>query len=147
MTTIYHSQHREAFLRYFVEQWGVEWTGLDMIFVWPNVAESEACPRVEIMWTGAEDSAQTLKGGEFNRHEQEVLIRAVDGQSQGTEIVDLVANTLQTMFPPGLTFSALPARYGGYSFSLYFPEPVSIRPGLRDGSDWIVPVVIRYVAV
>jgi hypothetical protein len=108
--------------------------------VWPNVKSQADRPFIELTITATSREDTTLKGGssilrEFGIISAVVVADLDEGEDAANDIADLIAG----VFPPGLKLDI----EGGSVDILRAPN---ISGGLRDGSEWRVPVVIQYAA-
>lgn len=108
--------------------------------IWPNVTSKADRPFIELTITATSREDTTLKGGNSILREFGVISAVVvadldEGENAANDIADLIVG----VFPPGLKLDI----DGGSVDILRAPN---ITGGLRDGSEWRVPVVIQYAA-
>lgn len=147
MTIVPYEEAWEFFLSQFKARWDSAITSGSLTpvpdIVWPNTVADGEKPYIEIAPTDITDTADTLKGGEFRRLEALVLFRIVASLDEGGLYTLEVADVIGSIFPSGLLVSGSSF---SYAFDLRFLDPVSVRGGFRDGTDWIQPVTTRFVA-
>lgn len=112
---------------------------------WPNQSQSDAKPRLEVLFAGGERTGGTLKGGEVERSEGILSVAVVWDIGESTGDANDVANSVKALYVEG----ARTAITGG---SLVITKPPTIQKGFKDGptpgqlTEWRVPVVIEYRA-
>lgn len=117
----------------------LEGATLSATLAMPNVEFAETKPRFEVSHPAAERTGGTLKGGEVKRELGRMMVVAVTELDIGEQPANLMGDEIDTLFPEGLIIAIT----GG---NIVINAPVDIREGFRKGSDWRVPVIIRYLA-
>lgn len=108
--------------------------------VWPNVKSQADRPFIEVTITATSREDTTLKGGNSILRENGIMSAVVvTDLDQGEDTANDIADLIAAIFPPGHK----EAITGG---TVDFLETPNISGGLRDGSEWRVPVIIPYAA-
>ena len=105
----------------------------------PNVDYSGSRPYIEVSFPDAARSGGTLKGGEIIREIGRMSVIVCTDLDKGEDEANDYADQVAAKFPEGKSFPIT----GG---KVIITAPPDIRGGFRDGPEWRVPVIVRYLA-
>ena len=107
---------------------------------WPNqdVPDPAPQPRIELTVDRNTDDDAPLSGG-LIRSEGFIRALCIVQKGTSTSAVNVKAQEVRDLFPKALR---LPVS-GGY---VKITNAANVAAGFRDGSDWVVPVIIPYRA-
>lgn len=114
--------------------------GLVWPVAWPNqdVPDPAPQPRIELTIDRNTDTSAPLQGG-LVRSEGFIRALCIVAKGTSTSTVEDKAEELRDLFPKALR---LPVTGGNVTIT----DVGNIAAGFRDGSDWVVPVIIPYRA-
>ena len=112
-------------------------TGYNIAF--PNKDHGGEKPHIKVQFSGRTQIGNALKGGQIDRVNGVLQLTVISDVGIQSRPSNTMAQTIANLYGAG---DIIPITGGNIVIS----RKPDIRDGYRDGSDWRVPVIIRYTA-